>query len=189
MNRIGYAIVLLFIAVCIVYWIHFMSAPQTATKVSATSLLTPTYRAESITSKLYGVDGVLIHQVSADELNHYDELGFMVFRQPVYEIFIADGTEYTITANTATLYTDNRIVIEDNILLKSLNIDDFIQTIEAAFIELNLETKAVQSDSLIELKGAEFSMLSNGLVGNLANKQFSLVDHVKTEFFVDQSKD
>jgi LPS export ABC transporter protein LptC len=80
-------------------------------------------------------------------------------------------------------------VIEDNILLKSLNIDDFIQTIEAAFIELNLETKAVQSDSLIELKGAEFSMLSNGLVGNLANKQFSLVDHVKTEFFVDQSKD
>ena len=51
---------------------------------------------------------------------------------------------------------------------------------------MDMVSKDINSDALIELTGAEFSMLSNGLTGNLARKQFALIDHVKTEFIVNQ---
>ena len=187
MNRVGYAIIILFCAVALVYFLPFTTSPEkSADRPETIDLLTPTYRAEGIKSRLYGTDGVLIHQVSASEMNHFTDLGFMVFTQPEYDIFVADGTEYAINADSATLYEDNRIVLEDNIIIQSLNIDDFIRQINAQYLQMDMVSKDINSDTLIELTGAEFSMLSNGLTGNLARKQFALIDHVKTEFIVNQ---
>ena len=187
MNRVGYAIIILFCTVAVVYFLPFTPSPQNSTKgPETTDLLTPTYRAEGINSFLYGNDGVLIHQVTASEMNHFTELGFMVFTQPEYDIFVADGTEYAIHADSATLYEDNRVVLEDNIVIQSMNIDDFIRQITAQYLQMDMVSKDINSDTLIELTGPEFSMLSNGLTGNLARKQFALTEHVKTVFIVNQ---
>ena len=72
--------------------------------------------------------------------------------------------------------------MEKNIVIKSLNQSDFIQQITTDFIEIDLTTNTLYSDSEVRMTGAEFSMLSKGLNGDMQAKKFNLTGHVKTVF-------
>ncbi len=183
MNRVGYSIVLLFTCVLGLYFYPFNQSTTLTDDVSTQTLFeTPTYRAENLTSKLYAQDGKLSHEVFATVMEHYETLGFMVFEQPLYTIYVDAGQPYKISADEGTLFTNNIVRLEKNIVIKSLNQSDFIQQITTDFIEIDLTTNTLYSDSEVRMTGAEFSMLSKGLNGDMQAKKFNLTGHVKTVF-------
>ncbi|UTP72827.1 LPS export ABC transporter periplasmic protein LptC [Alteromonas sp. LMIT006] len=183
MNRVGFSIFVLFILVIIVYNLPIsVNSNKQQTNENQPSLLTPTYLAEELFSQRFNEAGLISHEINAKRMEHYAELGFMVFTQPRYTIFLADGSQYIISAQEGTLYDDNRMLLENNIVIQSQNETDFIQQISAEYIEMNLDTKALSSNSAIVLRGKEFSMHSNGLDANLAQKRFALLEHTHTEF-------
>jgi lipopolysaccharide export system protein LptC len=183
MNRVGYSILVLFILIVIVFNLPIsINSDKKQTKDNEPSLLTPTYLAEQLSSQRFNEDGLLSHAINASRMEHYAELGFMVFTQPRYTIFLEDGSEYVISAQEGTLYDDNRMLLENHIVIESQNETDFIQQISAEYIEMNLNTKALSSNSAIVLRGKEFAMHSNGLDANLAEKRFALLEHTRTEF-------
>ena len=67
-----------------------------------------------------------------------------------------DSSEYVISAQEGTLYDDNRMLLENHIVIESQNETDFIQQISAEYIEMNLNTKALSSNSAIVLRGKSF---------------------------------
>jgi lipopolysaccharide export system protein LptC len=183
MNRVGFSILILFVLIVVVFNLPLRNTTSdTVLPSSQPALLNPTYRALNLSSQRFTEDGQLSHTIDAELMEHYDELGFMVFTKPIFTLYVNDGNRYTITAAEGTLYDNNRVLLETNILIQSQNPDDFIQQIEAQYVELDLNTKALRSDKAIVLSGVEFSMHSRGLEANLVEKQFALVDHVQSKF-------
>jgi lipopolysaccharide export system protein LptC len=147
------------------------------------SALVPNYRAQNLNSKLYDKAGKLSHQVAAQKMEHYDELGFAVFDKPVYTLYLDSGQPWQVTADEGTLYSNNRIVLEKNVKIVNLRTDEYIQEITTEFIEINLQSKTILSDQIVTITGVDYTVKSIGLFGDLATQQYELNEHVQTKFY------
>ena len=65
-------------------------------------------------------------------------------------------------------------------LIKSLNPDEFVQTITTDFIKVNLDDKTMTSDQSVDIRGVQTIIKSNGFNANLRTQQYELIDHVQT---------
>ena len=181
MNRVYLSIGLLFCILTFVY-INFLSHESTPTVTDDTpEAWDPNYRARNMKSTLYAENGTINHEVFAASMEHYDILGFTLFQEPQYTIY-ADETEapWKIIAKEGTLYGGERIELEQNVLIQSLNPTDFVQTIEASFIEIDLITKTMVSDEAVVIRGQNYVINSNGFTANLVTRKLELKDHVET---------
>jgi lipopolysaccharide export system protein LptC len=143
----------------------------------------PTYKAINLRSALYDENGELTHRIFASEMEHYEQLGFVFFRQPQYTLYTSDSEQpWRLTADEGTLYDDNRIQLEQNVVIQSLSDTSFVKTITTDFIQINLDTKLMTSDQAVIIVGEEYQVQSNGFDGNLNTKQYELKQHVKTVY-------
>jgi lipopolysaccharide export system protein LptC len=149
----------------------------------STSPLIPNYKAIKLNSKLYDKSGKLSHEVAADKMEHYEELGFAVFDMPVYTLYLDDGEPWRLTASEGTLYNNNRIQLEKNVRIVNLRTQDFVTEITTEYIEINLQNKTLQSDQLVTIAGPDYLVTSLGLIGNLTTQQYEFKEHVQTIFY------
>ncbi len=182
MNRIGWSIVLIFTAVALLY-IPILFDNETNNKpIDGDIELVPNYQAVNLDSKLYNKEGKLSHQVIADRMEHYQALGFTLFENPVYTLFLDDGEPWQVTANEGTLYDNNRIQLEKNVRIRNLRTQEYVKEITTEFIEIDLHKKLLQSDQIVTISGLNYVVKSVGLSGNLLTQEYELKDHVETEF-------
>lgn len=181
MNRITISIGLLFIIVLglnLPFWLQEETKKTSATQDDA---WLPNYQAKGLKSSLYDEDGQLNHQVYAKAMDHYDLLGFTLFEAPEYTIFTHDGTQpWKVTANEGTLYEDNRIQLETNVTITSLNPDSFIKTLTTDFIEIDLNARTINSNERVEIRGDGFVAAGTGFDANLITEKFTLDKHLET---------
>ena len=162
------------------FWYQENSAP--VAKIDRNNVK-PNYQANNMLSTLYNEEGVITHKVFAEKMAHFDELGFTLFTRPNYTIY-TDRTEtpWQVTALKGTLYDNNRIQLENNVHIKSIDTAEFVQEVRTSFIEINLESKTMQSDQPVIISGSDFEIHSNGFVANMLTRKFELLDHVQTIF-------
>lgn len=181
MKRIYISIGLLFLLILAtnnLWWLD--SEPKQAEKQDET-FLQPNYQASNMQTRLYNELGQLAHSIHADSMEHYDLLGFTLFQQPRYIIFIAeDEAPWEVTAQQGTLYEDNRIQLETNVRITSEDEDGFIRTVTTSFIEIDLTGKTMTSDQSVTISGENYRISGNGFSADLTTKQFELLDHVQT---------
>ena len=183
MNRLGYSISALFILALATYIPTWLKEEDEAPDVGQQDAYQPTYKAINLQSALYDDEGQLTHRISASEMEHYEQLGFVFFKQPQYRLYTGDNTQpWRLTANEGTLYDDNRIQLEQNVVIQNLNKESFVETITTDFIQINLDTKLMTSDQAVIIIGKEFEIQSNGFDGDLNAKQYELKQHVKTVY-------
>jgi lipopolysaccharide export system protein LptC len=182
MNRIKWSIALIFSAVLILYLpILFEDEEQKVVDNSDLELI-PNYQAVNLNSKLYDKEGRLSHQVVADKMEHYEALGFAVFHNPVYTLYLDDGQPWKVTAGEGTLYTNNRIQLENNVKIVNLRAQEYIKQITTEYIEINLQDKTLSSDQKVTISGVNYEVNSIGIFGNLTTQQYEFKNHVQTEF-------
>ncbi|RDV28109.1 LPS export ABC transporter periplasmic protein LptC [Alteromonas aestuariivivens] len=181
MSRLGISIAVLFMLVLLLYvpvWMEDEPADNVRQGVDA---LRPAYRAKNLTTTLYGNDGKLNHQVFASAMEHYDQLGFVMFQQPEYTLYADVGTHpWKVTADEGTLYDDNLIQLESQVVIENLNPDDLVGRVTTDYIQINLDTKMMTSDQPVEISGVEYLIRSNGFTADLNTRQYELIDHVQT---------
>lgn len=183
MNRITLSIGVLFILVLATYLPNWMSDEQPIPLNEQEQAWQPNYQARNMRSTLYDESGNINHQVYAQKMEHYQLLGFTLFQQPQYTIYVSTQEKpWQVIATEGTLYEDNRIQLETDVEIRSLNQDGHVQTIKTSFIEINLTDKTMMSDQPVEIIGEDYVINSNGFKANLITEKYELIDHVQTRY-------
>ncbi len=183
MNRIGYSIAFIFSVVFLLYLPILFEEEVEQAGADDNSPLIPNYQATNLRSKLFDDEGNLTHQVAATKMEHYDELGFAVFNKPVYTLYLDNGEPWQVTADEGTLYNNNRIQLEKNVRIVSLRTNEYIREITTEFIEIDLQSKTLSSDQMVNILGVDYQVKSMGLFGDLDTQQYELKEHVQTKFY------
>ena len=191
LNTLAFLVVLLSIMTYgIIEW------RSTAIDESATidNQLTPNFIAEALQSNTYNPSGQLSHVIKADRMEHYDSLNVTNFEQPNYTIYPKTGSTlnkvasdeknqaapWQLSANEATLYKNNRVILNHRVRLKATDKDSLIQEIHCKYLELDLNTNIISSEQTVMVQGKDFTMYGSGLIIDLNTKQMTLTEHVRT---------
>lgn len=183
MNRLGFSISGLFVLALLLYLPTWFDEEKQAGGNTGDTTLRPAYQARNLTTSLYDTDGKLNHKVFATTMEHYDQLGFVIFENPKYTIYVENGdSPWQVTAKEGTLYDNRLIQLESEVVITNLSDDDFVREITADFIEINLETKKMTSDQPVIIVGTQYIINSNGFNADLNTKEYELIDHVQTVY-------
>lgn len=145
------------------------------------SELIPDFIAEELKSDIYNLTGKLSHKIDAQRMEHYTSLEFTHFEFPNYTLFPKnDSAPWLISANEATLYNNNRVILENRVRLLATEKNSLIQEIHCKYLEMDLNTHIISSDQTVVIKGKDFTMHGSGLIIDLNTKQMTLTEHVQT---------
>lgn len=183
MNRISISIGVLFLLVLLVYVPGWIGSDLQELSADSEKSWQPNYQASNMRSTLYNEQGEINHQVFATKMEHYQLLGFTIFSQPRYTIYVSNGQNpWHVEASEGTLYENNRIQLETDVEIRSLDDDGYVQTIKTQFLEINLADKTMLSDQAVEINGKDFVVRSNGFTADLTSQKYELKDHVQTQY-------
>jgi len=183
LNRLGVSISALFILAILMYIPTWMEEEPKATGEQQSDALKPAYKAKNLTTTLYNQDGQLNHKVFATSMEHYDQLGFVLFQQPQYTLYTeSDSAPWVVSAVEGTLYNNELIQLENNVVIENQTGDDFVKTITTQYIQINLDNKQMTSDQTVEILGSQYVIQSNGFNANLRTQEYELIDHVQTTY-------
>ena len=182
-NRLGLSISALFILAMLMYIPTWMEEQPETLGSSENDALKPAYKAKNLTTTLYNQDGELNHKVFAESMEHYDQLGFVLFQQPKYTLYTESASSpWVVTAEEGTLYNNELIQLEDSVVIENQTTDDFVKSLSTEYIQINLDTKQMTSDQPVEILGTQYLILSNGFNANLRTQEYELLDHVQTTY-------
>ena len=182
-NRLGLSISALFILALLMYLPTWMEEPPEVRNSGELDALKPAYKAKNLTTTLYNQDGQLNHKVFAESMEHYDQLGFVLFRAPRYTLYTDNATSpWVVSAVEGTLYNNELIQLENNVQIENQTTDDFVKTITTQYIQINLDNKQMTSDQPVEILGSQYVIQSNGFNANLRTQEYELIDHVQTTY-------
>jgi len=182
MNRISWSIALVFTIVLVLYVPILFEEEEQLTPDDSNLELIPNYQAVNLNSKSFDKEGRLSYQVAATKMDHYETLGFAVFQNPVYTLYLDDGQPWQVTAGEGTIYSNNRIQLENNVKIVNLRSQEYIKEIRTEYIEINIVDKTLSSDQKVTISGLNFELKSIGIFGNLTTQQYEFKEHVQTEF-------
>ncbi|WP_420935057.1 LPS export ABC transporter periplasmic protein LptC [Alteromonas sp. A081] len=182
-NRLGVSISALFILAMLMYIPTWMEDEPVLNNAEGPDALKPTYKAKNLTTTLYNIEGQLNHKVFASSMEHYDQLGFVSFERPNYTLYTNDtGSPWSVTALEGTLYNNELIQLENNVVIENQSRDDFVKSITTEYIQINLDNKQMTSDQPVEIRGMQYVIQSNGFNANLRTQKYELIDHVQTTY-------
>lgn len=183
MNRVSLSIAVIFLLVIALNLPSWIGSEDKQPAMSKEETFSPDYEAKGMNSTLFDITGEMTHKVFAASMEHYDLLGFTLFNLPEYTIYTSNEDKpWKINAMEGTLYDNNRIQLEKEVEIKSLDENGFIQTISTSFIEIDLNSKTMMSDQMVTITGKDYVINSNGFTADLLTHQFELQNHVQTLF-------
>ena len=112
----------------------------------------------------------------------YRELGFTHFENPEFTIFSEQGV-WRLSAREATLYDDEKLILEQDVMAESLTPNAMLNTIEATAIEYLISTKLMTSTASVTMKGPGLEIIGQGLNANLEEEVIKLINHTKTTYY------
>lgn len=150
--------------------------------------LTPDFIAEALKSDIYTDTGQLSHAIVADRMEHYSTLGVTHFELPNYTLHPKSSeSPWQLTAKEATLYKNNRVILNHRVNLKATDENSLIQEIHCKYLELDLNTNIISSEQTVMVQGKDFTMYGSGLIIDLNTKQMTLTEHVRTIYKKNES--
>lgn len=169
------------------------------------SELTPDFIAEALKSDIYTESGQLSHAIIADRMEHYAKLEVTHFELPSYTLYpksystnnagsndpLLDDSipsslpkkvsyPWKLSAKEATLYKNNRVILNHRVHLSATDENSLIQEIHCKYLELDLNTNIISSDQTVMIQAKDFTTYGSGLIIDLNTKQMTLTEHVRT---------
>lgn len=204
MNKTNFLAFLILLLGAMAYGIIEWRQAQVEPGKSIDSELTPDFIAEALKSDIYTETGQLSHAIVADRMEHYAKLEVTHFELPNYTLYPKNyapvnasdsslNTEsatntsnkstsfpWKLSAKEATLYKNNRVILNHRVHLSATDINSLIQEIHCKYLELDLNTNIISSDQTVMVQGKDFTMYGSGLIIDLNTKQMTLTEHVRT---------
>lgn len=192
MTRLNFLALLTLLLGGMAYAIMEWRYAQTTPGESIENELTPDFIAEALKSDIYTQLGQLSHSVVADRMEHYAKLEVTHFELPNYILYPTNNAQskkssiekqnypWKLSAKEATLYKNNRVILNHRVHLTATDENSLIQEIHCKYLELDLNTNIISSDQTVMVQGKDFTMYGSGLIIDLNTKQMTLTEHVRT---------
>ncbi|GHE93136.1 LPS export ABC transporter periplasmic protein LptC [Thalassotalea profundi] len=178
----GFAVSFFIIAIASYGVVEWLQA-QTKTEQVITDAMTPDFIAESLNSDIYNASGDLTYIINAQRMEHYSALSVTHFEFPKYTLYTKNSeTPWKLNANEGTLYSNNRVRLENRVTLTATDQSSLIQKIHGRYLELDLNTNIISTEQTIMIEGKDFTIYGSGLIVDLNTKQMTLTEHVQTIF-------
>ncbi|MDX2370288.1 MAG: LPS export ABC transporter periplasmic protein LptC [Colwellia sp.] len=199
MTRLNFLALLVLLLGAMAYGIIEWRNAQIIPGESIEKELTPDFIAEALKSDIYTQVGQLSHSIVADRMEHYAKLEVTHFELPNYILYPTNKTQskkssnekqnfpWKLSAKEATLYKNNRVILNHRVHLTTTDENSLIQEIHCKYLELDLNTNIISSDQTVMVQGKDFTMYGSGLIIDLNTKQMTLTEHVRTIYKKDNS--
>ena len=192
MTRLNFLALLILLLGAMAYGIIEWRNSQITPDESTDNELTPDFIAEALKSDIYTPTGQLSHTIIADRMEHYAKLEVTHFELPNYTLYSNSTPKsnkltdkkpsfpWKLSAKEATLYKNNRVILNHRVHLRATDQNSLIQEIHCKYLELDLKTNIISSDQTVMVQGKDFTMYGSGLIIDLNTKQMTLTEHVRT---------
>ncbi len=139
--------------------------------------LVPDYVAFQLVRSSFDKNGNLSGLVRAEQMAQYEQLGQIQFEQPAYSIFEADLPHWQISADTGVMYIDDKVLLEQNVVVDNLRSNELFQKMETPQLEYLLETQLLQTNAGVKISGDGFAIQGQGVTIELLSKMITLKQH------------
>ncbi|MFC0322688.1 LPS export ABC transporter periplasmic protein LptC [Gallibacterium melopsittaci] len=177
---IRWNIVLSIIAITLLAWLY--SLQQTDVPLLSKKDSDPEYIAKQMTTTVYGPTGTIQYQAESDNVDYFND-DKAIFSQPI--LYVYDENEvktWRLQADKAILTNKDKLTLQGNVKLQSLQKDSKLQTINTEQAFVNLTTQDITSDTMVTLTGLNFTSNGRVLDGNLHKQTATLKEQVKTYY-------
>lgn len=146
------------------------------------TLAQPDYIATDLKQTIYSDDGKLTHSVNALKVEMFQELGFSHFQSPIFTLY-NQSQNWQLTANEATLYDNNTLILEGDVVATNMDKSSMISHINASRIRLDITTKLMRSEQPVIISGPKLTMTGQGLIADMNADTIELNNHTRTVYY------
>lgn len=145
--------------------------------------LMPDYVAKQVTRTLFDAEGYLADSITAAQLEHFEQLGFTQFDQPVYTLFNNEHQpSWQASSRQAIWFPQDRIILEQDVVIESLLQNELVRRIETGALEMLFPDNRLQNNQAVYIQGDGFYIEGVGLRADLSDKTLQLIQHNKTVY-------
>ncbi|BAJ00388.1 LPS export ABC transporter periplasmic protein LptC [Shewanella violacea] len=179
MNRVTLGIIAFFGTALLLYW--QVQSKKNDQGVAFDASLRPDYIADDLRSVDYNELGLVSSRVTATHMEHFDEANMTYFTKPIYLVYPNGGqAKWRLQSTMGTLdKKSGKVVLENDVIIDSVNAEEPIQTMKTSYLELDLNTMIMTSDREVYITGNDFMIQGMGLFGDLKAQKVQLLSKVK----------
>lgn len=182
MKKVLIVLVVILVSIAGYIWL----TPDDGQALKTDQELLPDYVAQNITRTLYDEHGNIADTIKANRLEHFELLGFTQFEQPVYTLYHDQQTSWQASSQNAVWFAEDKIILEHQVNIVSLQPDELIERIETDSLELLFPSNLLQTDRPVFIQGKGFYIEGVGLQADLTSQTLQLVEHQKTVYLNEQ---
>ena len=182
MNSARLILSVLFIGFMAWLWLPYFSQTTTTVKNQEDVIAKPDYTAVALKQTAFDAQGKISHKVTAAKMELYQQLGFTYFEKPIFTLYNQQQT-WQINAQEATLYENNQLILEGNVVAKNLTNNAMIEHINADNILVDIEHQTMSSEQPVELIGPNLKITGRGLHADLKAEVIELINHTRTIYY------
>jgi lipopolysaccharide export system protein LptC len=180
MRKLLVVLVTILVSVATYLWFEPQDNMDT---LSAAQELMPDYIAMNVSRTLYDEQGYPADSVTAAQLEHFEQLGFTQFDQPVYTLYNATHQpSWQASSKHAIWFPQDRIILEQQVVIENLQANELIKRIETSTLEMLFPDNRLQNDQAVFIQGDGFYIEGKGLRADLTDKTLQLIQHNKTVY-------
>ena len=182
MNSARLILCVLFVACMVWLWFPYFNQPTTTIQNREDIIAKPDYTAVALKQTAFDEQGKISHKVTADKMELYQQLGFTYFEKPIFTLYNQEQT-WQINANEATLYENDQLILEGDVVAKNLTNNAMIDHINADNIQVDIELQTMSSEQPVELIGPNLKITGRGLHADLKAEVIELINHTRTIYY------
>ena len=181
-RRIWLILLLLFGAGIILVWRPFIDTNNQDSQ-QRSQIMKPDFTAQGLETRLFESEGSLAHQLNAEAMAHYLQIGLTELTQPTYTVYTNDDlATWQISAAQGTFYDDQTLILERGVEIKSLQPDTAIERVMTDYLVIDMVAETMRTDYPVTLFGPQLTIRGDGLKADLYAEKMELNRHVKTVF-------
>ncbi|MFT4924344.1 MAG: lipopolysaccharide export system protein LptC [Phenylobacterium sp.] len=192
MNKLRLLASFIFICVMTIMWASLDDKSVSTNQSGLDGTERPAYVAVNLNRLVYDESGNRVQKLTAQKMTYYKSTNRAEFDQPLLIVKSERKnakinnnkantiSQWRISANSGILYNNERLHLTQDVNAVNLNTTEYINSIEAQTIQMNIKDNILLSDNAVQINGDDVTMVGSGLVANLNDQQIELIKHAET---------
>jgi lipopolysaccharide export system protein LptC len=163
-------------------WSPFLTETSNKVDNDQDAFTQPDYIATDLKQSIFNNEGQLTHSVNALKVEMFQDLGFSHLQSPIFTLY-NQSQNWQLTANEATLYDNNTLILEGDVIATNLDDVSMISHINASRIRVDITTKLMRSEQPVVISGPKLTMTGQGLIADMNADTIELNNHTRTVYY------